>query len=265
MKEAQIPTIGPMPALGLGTWRLTGMQCEKSIRAALELGYRHIDTAVLYDNHAEIARAIKEVPREQLFLVSKIIYEDLEPKHVKTACKRILKELEIEYLDLLLIHWPSSHVAPEKTLEAMTALQAEKLILHLGVSNFDLDQLQRLERYRFPILTNQIELHPYLQEWELADYCQEKKIILTAYRPIQRGDVAQETLLQQIGAAHHKTAIQVTLRWLFQRGIVSIPKASSKEHLLENREIFDFSLNTREMDQISQMHRGKRFGNQLAT
>lgn len=261
--KVKIPFIGPMPALGLGTWRLTGAECGKSVKMALELGYRHIDTADVYANHAEIGRAILGVPREELFLVSKIIYDDLHPERVHEACKRILKELKTPYLDLLLIHWPSSQIPPEKTLEQMVKLQNEKLILHLGVSNFTVPQLQKLETHQFPILTNQVEIHPYLQEWELAKYCQRKKIILTAYRPIQRGDVAGEAVLQKMGEAHRKTAVQVVLRWLFQRGIVSIPKATSREHLMENMGFFDFSLNTQEMDLISQMDVGKRFGNQL--
>jgi 2,5-diketo-D-gluconate reductase B len=262
MKHA-IPYIGPMPALGLGTWRLTGDECTKSVKMALELGFRHIDTADLYNNHSAIAAAIKSVEREQLFLVSKIAYDDLDPVNVKKACQRILRELKTPYLDLLLIHWPSSHYPSEATLEAMVRLKEAQLIRHLGVSNFQITALKSLEKHHFPILTNQIELHPYLQERELVDYCQKQGIIVTAYRPIQRGEVAREPVLQQIAQRHRKTAIQVALRWLFQRNAVAIPKASNREHLLEDMGFFDFSLSEQEMQEIVQMDERRRFGNQL--
>ncbi len=255
----QVPKIGVMPALGIGTWRLSGRECEQSIKWALELGYRHIDTAAVYANHEAIAPAIKGFPREELFVVSKIIYEDLHHNNVQQACERILKELGTPYLDVLLIHWPSAEVAPETTLAAMMKLKEKQLIRHLGVSNFMIADLEKLEKKHFPILTNQIELHPYLQEESLTQYCQQNGMIVTAYRPIQKGEVDREPLLQTIGAKYKKTPVQVTLRWLFQRNIVSIPKASSKEHLLENISIFDFVLTQEEMQAIAQLEAGRRY------
>lgn len=256
-----IPDIGPIPAIGLGTWRLFGAECEQSVKLALQLGYRHIDTADYYDNHVAIGHAIKGFPREELFLVTKILGQDLHPNHVRKNCNRFLQELNTPYLDLLLIHWPSPDVPAEQTLEAMVKLIDQQLVRYIGVSNFTIAHLQEIEKRRFPILTNQIELHPQLQEIALVDYCQQKGIIVTAYRPILKGDVNKQPLLNELGAKYKKTPIQITLRWIFQRNIVSIPKASSKEHLQENIAIFDFSLSKEEMKAIASLDIGKRYVN----
>jgi 2,5-diketo-D-gluconate reductase B len=257
--KTSFPNIGPMPAIGLGTWKLSGSECTQSIRDALELGYRHIDTADMYQNHAAIAKGIKGFPREQLYIVSKIVEESLDPVNVASTCERLLKELETHYLDLLLIHWPSTSIPAQQTLNEMLKLKNRGLIRDIGVSNFMLPDLQEIENQHFPILANQIELHPYLQENELVKYCQKHKIIVVAYRPIQRAEVNQEILLQKLGNKYGKTPVQITLRWLFQRNIVSIPKATSKEHLKENLEIFDFSLSNDEMKAIRALHINKRF------
>lgn len=258
MKKA-IPNIGPMPALGLGTWRLSGTACTQSVKLALELGYRHIDTAHVYHNHEAIAEAIHGFPREQLYIVSKIIEDDLRPNRVLPACERCLSELKTPYLDLLLIHWPSNSIPAEETLEAMVGLKERGLVKEIGVSNFMISNLKPLEKHHFPILANQIELHPYLQEDQLTQYCQQHKIIVVAYRPIQRAQVLKEKLLQDFGDKYQKTPIQITLRWLFQKNIVSIPKATSLEHLKENLEIFDFSLSEKEMKAIASLNLNQRF------
>lgn len=254
-----VPKIGVMPAIGLGTWRLSGSGCVEAVKMALRLGYRHIDTADMYGNHVEVGKGIKGFPREEIFLVSKIIYENLQPKKVEVACRRILQELDTPYLDLLLIHWPSKEVSSEHTLEAMMRLMELDLVRHLGVSNFMISHLQEIEKRHFPIIANQIELHPYLQEVALTDYCQKRGIIVTAYRPIQKGEVEKDKLLKGMALKHGKTPVQITLRWLFQRGIVSIPKASSEEHLRHNLEIFDFVLSEEDMEAIATLDAGKRY------
>lgn len=258
MKQT-IPNIGPMPAIGLGTWRLSGVACTQSVKQALELGYRHIDTALVYHNHEAIAEAIQGFPREQLYLVSKIIEDDLRPNRVLAACERCLSELKTPYLDLLLIHWPSEAIPAEDTLDAMIKLKEKGLVKDIGVSNFMISNLQPLEKHHFPILANQIELHPYLQEEQLTHYCQKHDIIVVAYRPIQRAEVMKERILQELGDKYRKTPVQITLRWLFQKNIVSIPKATSLEHLKENLEIFDFSLSEKEMKSITSLNLNQRF------
>lgn len=257
--QINIPKIGSIPAIGLGTWKLNGKVCTATIKEALELGYRHIDTAQAYQNHESIAEGIKGFPREQLFLVSKINDFDLDPQKVPRACEIILQELNTPYLDLLLIHWPSEKIPTEQTLEAMIKLKEKGLVRHIGVSNFLLIELHKLKEYHFPIFCNQIELHPYLQEYELVEYCQAHNMIVVAYRPIQRATVMEENLLIQLGEKYEKTPVQITLRWLFQRNIASIPKATSKEHLKENLDIFNFSLSGQEMNEIAKIDRERRF------
>lgn len=257
--EQTIPYIGTIPALGLGTWRLSGSECTQSVKTALNLGYRHIDTADVYHNHEAIAEAIRGFSRDQLFLVSKIVEENLQPDRVELACERILKELKTPYLDLLLIHWPSENIPAERTLEKMFQLKERELALQIGVSNFMIPNLKQIEKFHFQIFANQIELHPYLQEVELVNYCQQRGMVVVAYRPIQRAEVNKEPLLQSLGDKHKKTPIQITLRWIFQRNIVSIPKATTREHLQENLEIFDFSLSDEEMKKIADLDIGKRF------
>jgi 2,5-diketo-D-gluconate reductase B len=257
--EQIIPTIGPMPALGLGTWRLSGPACTQSVKLALDLGYRHIDTAQVYHNHEAIAEGIQGFPREQLYLVSKIIEDDLRPNRVLAACERCLSELKTPYLDLLLIHWPSDTIPSEETLASMVLLKERGLVKNIGVSNYMISHLQPLENHHFPILANQIEMHPYLQEDQLVRYCQQHNIIVVAYRPIQRAEVMKERMLQEYGEKYQKTPIQITLRWLFQKNVVSIPKATSLEHLKANLEIFDFSLSDKEMKSIANLNINQRF------
>ncbi|MFA6916625.1 MAG: aldo/keto reductase [Parachlamydiales bacterium] len=256
-----IPLIGPMPAIGLGTWRLNGKQCEETIKIALDLGYRHIDTADVYENHAAVGAGIQKFPREKLFLVSKIINDELQPQNVKRACERILKELNTPYLDLLLIHWPSKDIPINDTLEAMSELIPAHLVKYIGISNFMKSHLESIQRDRFHILTNQIEMHPFLQEKELVDYCQKIGVIVTAYRPIAKGIISENDTLLEIGERYHKTPVQVALRWFYQKGVVTIPKAGSENHLLENISIFDFELSESDMKSISGLETGMRLVN----
>lgn len=187
--------------------------------------------------------------------------EDLNPNHVERAVERYLSELATPYLDLLLIHWPSDSIPMEKTLEAMIAVKERGLVRNIGVSNFMISDLKPLEKYHFPLLANQIELHPYCQEDELTRYCKKHAIIVVAYRPLQRAEVLKEQVLQELGEKYQKTTVQITLRWLFQKNIVSIPKATSLEHLKENIEIFDFSLSPKDMQMIGKINQKHRFVN----
>lgn len=256
-----IPLIGPMPAIGLGTWRLVGDECISTIREALELGYRHIDTADMYGNHREVGEGIRNFSREELFLVSKIIDAELRSENVQKACDRILNELQTPYLDLLLIHWPSKTIPIEETLESMEKLIYLQKTKYIGVSNFLIEHLKQSNLSRFPLLTNQIEMHPYLQEKALVKACQENGMIVTAYRPLGKGIVMDNVLLHEIGSAYNKTPAQVVLRWLYQQNIVSIPKAGSRKHLIENISIFDFQLSSEDMHLISTLEQGMRLVN----
>lgn len=246
-----------MPKIGLGTWKLRGDECERVVRQALELGYRHIDTADAYENHRAIGRALDPSLRDQVFLTSKLWMNDLEPANVDRAVSRFLEELNVDYLDLLLIHWPNPEANLTETLQEMLELKKKGLIRFIGVSNFVRFHLDELAPYHFPVLTNQIELHPYLQRKLLVQKCKEMGISITAYRPLAKGAFEDDPVLQKIGKKYGKTASQIVLRWLVQQDFYAIPKAASLQHLKDNLNIFDFSLTDAEMEIINGLDAGK--------
>jgi 2,5-diketo-D-gluconate reductase B len=246
-----IPQINGMPVLGLGTWDLLGDTCTNSVKMALDLGYRHIDTADVYHNHQAIANAIQDFPREQLYIVTKIAEDNLRPSRILQTCERFLRELKTPYIDQLLIHWPILRLPPAHSLEEMFKLQQRGLVRHIGVSNFGVELLQGLEH--FPLFANQIELSPYLPQQALANYCQSHGIAVVAYSPIKEVRKAPDPLLTSIAKNYGKTPIQVSLRWIIQLQMAVIPKATSFEHLQENMNIFDFSLSDEEMQKISNL------------
>ncbi len=249
-----------MPTLGVGSGKLTGRECESALRAALEIGYRHIDTAQAYDNQPEIGRALTGYDRSKLFITSKLWFGDYTEKKVPAAFDRILRELKCDYLDLLLIHWPDRSVPFAETLGAMQQLVEDGKLRSIGVSNFTIAHLEEaLESAE--IAVNQVEFHPFLNQSELLNFCTQHQIILTAYCPLGRGLVASNEELQKIGGAHSKTAAQVALRWLIQKGMAAIPKSSSPARLKENAAIFDFTLSPKEMQRIDALNEDRRLIN----
>ena len=254
-----------VPRLGLGTWRLTGDDCRDAVETALELGYRHIDTAQVYRNERQVgdALAASDVPREEVFLATKLgpqrAYDDV----LRTA-EESLARLGTDYLDLLLIHWPngrppgsppnplSSAPDHEETLRAMNDLVDDGKVHNIGVSNFDIDLLDEArELSDAPVLTDQVQYHPFWDQRELLAYCRIHDVLLTAYSPLGHGGVLDDKVLERIGRRHDKTAAQVALRWLVQQeGVATIPKATSREHLEANMAIFDFELTEAEMREI---------------
>jgi len=248
-----------IPSIGLGTWKLRGDECEKIVKEALEIGYRHIDTADMYENHRAIGRAIRGVEREKIFLATKLLMLELLPSQVDKAVPRFLRDLQVDYLDLLLIHWPNPDVDMAETLRAMVEFKEKGLVRNIGVSNFVRFHLEALEPFHFPIITNQIEMHPYLQRRLLVETCKRMGIEVTAYRPLAKGAFEKDTTLQKIGKAHGKSPSQIALKWLVQQDIAVIPKASSLEHLKTNFDIFDFQLTSEEMEAIRQLDSGERY------
>lgn len=246
-----------VPALGLGTYRLRGKAAESTVREAIELGYRHIDTAEYYENQAAIGAAIEEaaVDREELFVTTKIWHTNLEAAAAKQSARASLAKLGLETIDLLLIHWPSDRVPIEETIGAMNELQAAGRVDHIGVSNFSIDQLEAaIEASRTPIFTNQVEYNPYTSRPELHDFSVENDILLTAYSPLAKGTVIDDPVLESIGDRYGKSPAQVTLRWLCQqKNVAAIPKATSRAHLEANREINDFELTDEEMTEIASL------------
>ena len=248
-----------VPALGFGTWPMKGETCRTAVDHALEVGYRHLDTAQMYDNEAAVGRALADtsVPREDVFLVTKILRQNLAHDDVLNSVEESIQRLGTG-IDLLLIHAPSRSVPIEESIGAMNELQETEAVDHIGVSNFSVEQLrQAIDASDTPILTNQVEYHPFKSQSDLLEFCIENEVILTAYSPLGKGRVAGNETLEAIGATVEKTAAQVALRWLLQQEMIAtIPKASSPAHIEENFDVFDFELTDEEMEQIFDMQGG---------
>lgn len=248
-----------VPQIGLGTWALRGETCHKTVLMALDLGYRHIDTAEMYDNERAIGRAIAQsrVPREELFLTSKVWRDHMHHGDVIKACDRSLEDLGADYLDLYLIHWPVADVPIDETVGALDELQHSGRARRIGVSNFSAAQLaEAQEASQAGIFCNQVEINPWRHPGDLLAACQASDVLMTAYTPLARGRVQSSDVLREIGATHGKTPVQVALRWLIQKpNVVAIPKASSREHLEQNLAVFDFELDNAAMEAIDDLSR----------
>lgn len=262
MQSIKLPN-GEIPILGLGTWQLQGRKCKEAVLDAIKLGYRHIDTAWVYDNQEEIGQAIKEskVAREKIFITSKVWRDNLHYLDVLEQCQETLEQLQLEYLDLYLIHWPDAHIPMRETFKALHELQQQGKIRNIGVSNFTIQHLEEAKKHSRKIAVNQVEYHPYLNQQELLEYCHKQKIKVTAYSPLGRGKILHDKTLTTIAHAHQKSSAQVCLRWLLQKGMVVIPKASSEHHLKTNMEIFDFSLTEKETQLINTIAANERLVN----
>ena len=246
-----------IPKVGLGTWQNTGVACTETVRTALDLGYRHVDTAQVYDNEAAVGEGIAraEVDRDDVFLTTKVWRSNLRYDDVLDSVRGSLDKLEVEHVDLLLAHWPHPRVPVAETLEAMTELRESGAVKHIGVSNFTLSQLREARAAAdVPLVADQILYHPYKDQSDLQRYCATNDVALVAYSPLARGDVLSDDLLERIGDRYDKTPAQVALRWLLQQdGVVAIPKASSRAHLEQNADVFDFSLTDEEAARIDDL------------
>ena len=246
-----------IPTLGIGTWLLQGQKCIDVVKKALEIGYRHIDTAYIYENHEAVKEGMRGFERKNIFITTKLWYEHLDPEKVDHFCDISLKQLGVDYVDLFLIHWPKKGMPICKTLEKMFNLKDKGKIKSVGVSNFTIHHLQDILKEGYRPSLNQVEFHPYLNQKDLLSFCSKNGIAIGAYSPIARGEVFEDTLLQSMGEKHSKTAGQITLRWLLQKGLIVTPKASSEEHLKENFNLFDFELEEIDMnilENISERH-----------
>ncbi|MXW63361.1 MAG: aldo/keto reductase [Bacteroidetes bacterium SB0662_bin_6] len=251
-----------VPALGLGTYLLTGRACRRSVAEAIDTGYRHIDTASVYGNEKETGQGLHDagIAREDIFLTTKIWMDNLIPTRIAPATEKSLSKLRTPYVDLLLIHWPTPAMELEACLDEMQALQAAGKVRHIGVSNFP-PALMRRAAAHAPIFCNQVEYHPYLDQSALRTLAQECDALLTAYSPLCRGAVLRDNTLKDIAAAHNKTPAQVTLRWLLQLDrVAAIPKSSGPQHREQNFDLFDFELDHEEMRRIDALACGKRIG-----
>jgi 2,5-diketo-D-gluconate reductase B len=249
-----------IPRLGFGTWQITGSAATDAVRDALEIGYRHIDTARAYGNEAEVGAGIAAsgVDRGEIWLTTKIWIDDFEPARLKTAAEDSLRQLRTDYLDLLLLHWPNPDVPLERTLQALRELQEGGRIRHAGVSNFPAGMLTRALEI-VPLLADQVEYHPFLEQDALLRIAEERDLTLTAYSPLAHGKVPGHPALTEIGEAYGKSAGQVALRWLLdQPKVTTVPKASSHDRRQENFEVFDFSLSDEDRERIASLRKDVR-------
>lgn len=252
-----------VPALGLGTYQLTGPEGEAAIRSAIAMGYRHLDTAIRYGNEIEVGRAIRDsgVPRDELFVTTKIWPSDLRPDDVHARMAESLDRLGLDRVDLLLVHWPARDIPLGETLAAFAAERAAGRTRLIGVANFTLPLLdEALDVHKADLFCNQVEYHPFLSQARLLERMARADMLLVAYLPIARGAVAEAPLLQQIAARHGKTPAQVTLRWLVQQDrVAAIPRSSRPARQAENLDIFDFALSGDEMAAIHGLAEGRRY------
>lgn len=252
-----------IPQFGFGTYKLTGQDAYDGVCDALELGYRHIDTAQMYGNEAEVGRALADAPiaREEIFVTSKLNNPNHEPDVARESLRRSLEDLQLDYLDLFLIHWPlpmfyGGDIMP--TWRAMESFVDEGLVRSIGVSNFEAHHLAPiLEQGRIMPAVNQIESHPYFANRELHRFIAEHGIITEAWAPLARGTVLGEPSIIEIAHEVGARQSQVVLRWALQRGDVVFPKASSHERRAENLDVWGFELSAEQMARIDALDRGE--------
>lgn len=243
---------GIIPVIGFGTWEITGSTCTESVKNALDIGYRHIDTAQMYHNEEEVAAGIKKssVNREDIFVTTKIATSNLVPKLIRSTTDESLHRLDTDYVDLLLIHWPTPGMDLKACLETMFELKDQGQIKHVGVSNFN-PQLFKKALDIGPVVNNQVKFSMYDTQFDNLRVAKERNVTITAYSPLERGDITGDDQLKRIGKKYNKTPSQVELRWLMQLGNVSvIPKAASEDHRVDNFNIFDFELSDEDMEEI---------------
>jgi 2,5-diketo-D-gluconate reductase B len=251
-----------IPLLGLGTWDLRGRVCARIVEQALRLGYRHIDTAEMYDNEREVGEGVRasRVKRNDIFITTKIWPAHFAPRELERAARDCLVRLRLTEVDLFLLHWPNPQIPLADTLGALAKVKREGLARNIGVSNFTVALLEEATRVSVePLVCDQIECHPFLDQSKVIAACRGHGMAVVAYSPIAKGAARDNEVLGRIGAAHKKSAAQVCLRFLVQQNIVVIPRTSKIERLAENAAIFDFALSDPEMAEISALaHRAGR-------
>lgn len=262
-KTYNIRTAGQanIPVLGLGTWQSTGQDCIDVVSQGLKMGYEHIDTAQAYNNEKEVGEGIKQsgVARDKFFLTTKIFPDDLkfQPEKLIAAAKRSLENLDTDYVDLLLLHWPDDRVPLSETIPALCELQKQGLTRHIGVSNFNIAHLTEAEKYAdVPIVVNQVEFHPFIKQQTLQTFLNNHHILLEAYSPLARGDVFENDIIKKIADHHGITPAQVSLAWILSdKNRVAIPKTANPKHLQGNLDAINVQLSADELQQIGSLAR----------
>lgn len=252
-----------MPWLGFGTFRIAeGEEAYQSVRHALDAGYRSVDTASMYGNEISIGRAVRDsgIPRGEIFITTKLRNEDQRSGRVFQAFEESLEQLQMDYVDLYLVHWP----VPGKYVDTWAAMQdiyRTGKTRAIGVSNFLVHHLQAIMTpSAVAPAVDQVEFHPLLQSPDLYAFCRQQGVQLEAWAPLMKGQGLIHPVIQEIAARHHKTAAQVVIRWELQKGVVTIPKSVQKERIYANRNVFDFSLDEEDMRRIAELDQNHRYG-----
>ncbi len=250
-----------MPIFGLGTYLTRrGKETQEAVVHALEAGYRHIDTAKIYGNEKDVGEGIRKsgIPREDIFITTKLWNSDHGYDRTVAACERSLKTLGLSYVDLYLIHWPVEGLRND-TWKAMERLLNEGKCRAIGVSNYMICHLEELLDNSSTIpAVNQVEFHPYLYQKDLLEFCQSHDIQLESYSPLTKGEKLNDPRLVAIASKYSKSPAQVLIRWVLQRGIVVIPKSSRKERIYENADVFDFEISREDMKALDSFNQDLR-------
>jgi len=246
-----------IPILGLGVFQSEkGRDAENAVLWALEAGYRHIDTASIYRNEESVGDALKSsgIPRDEIFVTTKVWNDDQGYESTRAACRESLKRLQLDYVDLYLIHWPNDDLT-EETWKAMIELRQEGLCRSVGVSNFGGKRLDRLISCSdvVPVI-DQIEMSPFLSQRQVRRFCADHDIAVEGYSPLTRGQRLNHPVLAEIGKHHGKTSAQVMIRWGLQKGAILFPKSIHRERILENRDVFDFEISEEEMELLDKLN-----------
>ncbi|MEA1079374.1 2,5-didehydrogluconate reductase DkgB [Marinobacter qingdaonensis] len=253
-----------LPNIGMGTFRLKGNDAREAVKSALSLGYRHIDTAQMYDNEAEVGDGITSsgIPRREIFLTTKVWQDQLHADDLIHSLHDSLARLKTDHVDLALIHWPSpdDEVPMAEYLGALRDAQREGLAKHIGISNFTCAQMDQAVKIlgQDAILTNQVEVHPFLANRKVVEHAQKLGITVTGYMPLAVGKVMEDDTLQQIGQAHNATPAQIAIAWVAARGVVPIPSSTRPTHQKANLDALNIRLSDEEIRAIDQLDRGER-------
>jgi 2,5-diketo-D-gluconate reductase B len=249
-----------IPAIGLGTMTLMDAVCVEAVKTALRLGYRHIDTAERYRNEAAVGEGLQQglraagLEREEVFVTTKVYHDKLAAADFQRSFDESLQKLKLAFVDLLLIHWPNPTVPLAETLGVLCKAKRDGRARHIGVANFTTSLLeQAMKLTSEPLVTNQIEVHPFLDQSKVLAACRKYGLSVTAYCPLARGKAPGNEVLRRIGKAHSKSSSQVALRYLVQQGIVPIPRTADPDHLASNLAVFDFTLSDAEMGDIERL------------
>jgi len=253
-----LPSGDELPMAGVGTWDIAGDTVKSSVRAGLDAGYGHVDTAEGYKNEDEIGEALADYDREDVFLTSKVLPKHLDYESVIESCEASLSRLGTDYLDLYLVHWPNPAVSIRETMDAMATLHDQGKVRNVGVSNFSASQLGAAQHVAdVPIAVNQIEYHPWNTQDQVVEFCRDTDTVVEAAAPLGRTEVFADETVQEIAESYDRSPAQVVLKWAVENGVVVLPKSSSPEHVRQNLDLFDWDMDDADRERIDAIDREK--------